>query len=241
MDFKSIPIDEAELVFFDLETTGLNPHKQDAICEIGAVKICHGHKVDEFQALINPQCPMPENVRAIHHISDELLKNAPYFGAVVDRFLYFLDKTVICGYNIGFDLEFLNTELCRIKYPAVNLPVIDVLSMARRNLYLEHYNLSAVAKYFKLCSDHFHRAREDADVTSSIFLKIKELLAAKGIERLYDFLALYGGDNDVLEKYYMSTRALINDSILHQDLLQIKYVPFVPVLKTFIVDRKSVV
>ena len=239
MDFKSTLINGAELVFLDVETTGLNSHHGDAICEIGAVKICDGRKVDSFQSLINPQRPMPAQASAIHHICDEQLKDAPCFRAVADKFLYFMGKAVLCGYNVNFDLEFLNTELRRIQYAVINPPTIDVLIMARRTLQLKRYTLEFLSQHFWLPPAQFHRAGEDAAATRYVFLKITELLAAKGIKRLYDFIVLYGGDTDVLNNYRQNHLITINESILSQCRVQINYVSYAQLLQTFaIVPQK---
>jgi len=73
------PLENLPLVFFDVETTGLNPNQEDAICEIGAVKIKENEIVDTFQTLINPQRKIPSYVSSIHHIYDEDVKDAPCF------------------------------------------------------------------------------------------------------------------------------------------------------------------
>ena len=133
---------DLSLVFFDVETTGLNPHEKDAICEIGAVKMKEDVIVDTFQTLINPKREIPHYVSSIHHIYDEDVKDAPYFEDIADKFLDFLKDSIICGYNLSFDLNFLNKELERIKYPLLeNFPTIDVLKMARRSLKLTRYSL----------------------------------------------------------------------------------------------------
>ena len=92
MDFKK-SIDEFDLVFFDVETTGLNPSTGDAVCEIGAVKVRNNKIIERFQTLVNPNRPMPREAFLVHKISEEELKNAPFFSQIVDEFKQLLSMT----------------------------------------------------------------------------------------------------------------------------------------------------
>ena len=58
------------IVFFDLETTGLNP-VHDRIVEISALKINVDGQEEQKTWLVNPGCPIPPETTAIHHISDD--------------------------------------------------------------------------------------------------------------------------------------------------------------------------
>src|SRR5690349_7448482 len=80
------PLEEAELVVFDLETTGLSA-RSSRICEIGAVRV-HGLEiVDSFQTLVRTGAPLPGPITAITGIRDEDLRDAPGIDASIRRFL----------------------------------------------------------------------------------------------------------------------------------------------------------
>ena len=100
-------IEDFDLVFFDLETTGLDVNKGDAICEIGALKLHNRKIVDKFESLINPKKPIPEEAYRIHKISDADVKGAPHFEQIADRLVAFFKDSIILAYNIEFDLSFL--------------------------------------------------------------------------------------------------------------------------------------
>jgi len=240
MEFKNISIDDIDLVFFDLETTGLNPERGDAICEIGAIKVKDKHLVDTFHTLINPRREIPLEAHLIHRITDEDVKNAPFFEQVIDKFMYFLGTSLVCGYNIGFDLGFLNCELKKINYPVIELASLDILVMAKRTIPgLPRYNLISLAKYFDIEVSHFHRALEDAQATQGIFFKMKDTLKDRGITKVQDFITLYGLSNDFFKKTQEPKISLIKESILAEVILQIRYLSYSNRLNTFVIIPKE--
>ena len=72
-------------VAVDLETTGLNPAR-DRILEIGAVKIRDGQEAGQFQMLINPRMEIPERIRELTGITDEMVKGQPSAGEAMEAF-----------------------------------------------------------------------------------------------------------------------------------------------------------
>ena len=66
------------LVFFDLETTGINIVK-DRIVEISFVKVYPNGKEESKTRRINPEMPIPPESTAIHGITDEDVKDCPTF------------------------------------------------------------------------------------------------------------------------------------------------------------------
>lgn len=72
------------IIFFDLETTGINI-ALDRIVEISYLKVdLNGNETSKTLRL-NPGIPIPENVTAIHGISNEDVKDAPSFNEVAKK------------------------------------------------------------------------------------------------------------------------------------------------------------
>ena len=69
------------LVFFDLETTGMNI-AQDRIVEISYLKIFPDQSEEIKTFRVNPEIPIPAEITAIHGISDDDVKDAPKFKEV---------------------------------------------------------------------------------------------------------------------------------------------------------------
>ncbi|MCK9613931.1 MAG: 3'-5' exonuclease [Candidatus Omnitrophica bacterium] len=197
MDLKK-NIEDFNLVFFDLETTGLDVLAGDSICEIGALKIKGREAIDKFHSLVNPKKSMPETAFRIHQICDEDLKGAPYFEDIADKFVDFLKDSIILAYNIDFDLGFINYRLKQMNKQPLELPAIDILCMARKTLRLPRYNLSEIVSYFNIeCPGKLHRAMDDAYVASKAFFKLRDILKESSLDNLEDFISLYGLNNEI--------------------------------------------
>ncbi len=172
MDLKTI-LSETTFVFLDLETTGLYPQGGDRVCEIAAVKFQGTKALAKIETLVCPDRPIPPEVSALHHIYDNDVLSAPRFSEIASRVRDFLRGSVLCIYNVPFDLGFINAELARLKEPPLDVPTIDVLELARRSLTLSRYNLATVAEFFTVRPrGQFHRALADAMVTAEIFFRI---------------------------------------------------------------------
>jgi DNA polymerase-3 subunit epsilon len=208
-------IEEYDLVFIDLETTGLDVITGDSICEVGAFKIKNRKAIAKFHSLVNPGKPVPPEAYRIHKISDEALKDAPRFEAIAGKLNDFLKDSVICAYNIGFDIGFINYQLKKSDYPEVASPAIDILSMARDMLSLSRYNLETAARYLdRDCSGTLHRALDDAKIACRVFYKLVDKLKDKRIENLSQYLPLYGFANEIFKHSEDKKTTLIKEAIL---------------------------
>ena len=217
-------IEEFDLVFIDLETTGLDVVTGDTICEIGAFKVKDRKVIDRFHSLINPKRPVPQQAYQVHKISDEELKNAPFFEDIVDKLMLFLDGSVVCAYNIGFDLGFINYQLKKMERPPIDLPAVDILSMARDILTLPRYNLETTARHFDIdCSGNLHRALGDAAIACKVFFKLVDMLKEKKIDKLSQLLPLYGFANEIFQCCEDKKTALIKDAIGRILTLKMKF------------------
>ena len=101
------------IVFFDLETTGINI-AADRIVEIAYLKVdLNGNETTKSQR-INPEMPIPENVTAIHGISNEDVKDAPTFNEIARNLAKEIEGCDLAGYNsIRFDIPLLAEEFLR--------------------------------------------------------------------------------------------------------------------------------
>ncbi|HEY2629239.1 MAG TPA: 3'-5' exonuclease, partial [Usitatibacter sp.] len=69
------------IAFIDLETTGTTATR-DRITEIGIVRVVDGEFVDEWSTLVNPECSIPEDIRILTGITNEMVREAPTFAQV---------------------------------------------------------------------------------------------------------------------------------------------------------------
>ena len=217
-------IEDFDLVFLDLETTGLDVVTGDAICEIGAFKIKNREVTDKFYSLVNPKKRMPKQAYEIHKISDDELKDAPFFEDIADSLVSFLDDSVVCTYNADFDIGFIDGHLKDMGQPPLDLPAIDILLMARDALKLARYNLGTTAKYFKIdTSGGLHRAQEDAKIAYEIFYKLVDIFKEKGIEKLYEFVLLHGFSNEIRNEQISKRMSLCRQAIDNETKLKVRF------------------
>jgi DNA polymerase-3 subunit epsilon len=182
-------LEEAALTVVDVETTGLEPERGHRICEIGAVKYRSGQEIDRFHTMVNPERPMPPETTVMNGITPDMLSGAPPAGSVLPAFCTFIDRTVLAAYNARFDLSFLRMELARAGLPALRLPVIDVLWLARQLLPgLPRYPLGNVARFLGIPHRQAHRALGDVEVTVRILMQFIPRLKQQGIVTVGDLV-----------------------------------------------------
>jgi hypothetical protein len=89
--FQSLRTNELfdDYVVFDIETSGLNPHK-DKIIEIGAIKYINNEKVEEFSYLIDPEIKLEPIITRVTGLTDEDLKGKKKIEEVLPMFLNFI-------------------------------------------------------------------------------------------------------------------------------------------------------
>lgn len=154
------------LVFFDVETTGIDPF-HDRIIEIGAVKIFPDGTQKEYRYLINPGQPIPAGSTAIHNITDDMVADKPYFRDLAEELRDIFFNADLGGYNIKiFDLPLLITEFKRVglvlDYESIN--IVDAMAIFKIK---EPRTLTAA--YKKYCGKELENAHSAvADIRATI-------------------------------------------------------------------------
>ena len=104
-------------VAFDTETSGKFPLVAE-IVEIAAVKWRQGKIIDTYQTLVKPDRLMGEAVIKIHHITNEMVANAPRIHEVIDGFDQFIKESILIAHHAAFDLGFLTIEFEKLNRPS---------------------------------------------------------------------------------------------------------------------------
>ena len=150
----------------DLETTGLDA----CICEIleiGAIRFRQHQEVERFHSYIRPEGAISEESVSVHHITWAKVYQAPSLEEVSSSLFSFLGNDILVGYNIGFDIKFLQTHLgMNIKNKS-----FDVLPFIRSVVEnLPNYKLDTVKNYFRVFVSS-HSALSDCVATAQVFQK----------------------------------------------------------------------
>jgi len=158
------------IALIDVETTGRDA-SEDRVVEIGVVVGKAGEVVRRSNWLVNPGRSIPEEVRAVHGISDADVKDAPAFGDVAAAVLDALSGCVPAAYNAPFDRAFLVSECARAGQSGAPVPALrhdvewlDPLVWARELQREERSKaLGEVAARLGVSLENAHRASDDAE------------------------------------------------------------------------------
>jgi len=156
----------------DIETTGLNPER-DEIIEIGII-LMNGSFEEQYEFLIKPKKNLPLHIQAITGLKDEDLLEAPELSEVSQKIVDLIEDRVLIGHNMHFDFSFLkkvykdagaplrNHWVCTAKYARSVVPK------------LPSYKLSSLVRSFKIEHEGFHRAMNDAVATLKLYKVLNE-------------------------------------------------------------------
>lgn len=171
-------INLGDYTVIDLEMTGLQP-KTDKIIEIGAVKVRNGAVTDTLKYMVNPGCAIPERIRELTGITDEMVQEGVEEDAAVEKLLEFIGEDILVGQNVIFDYSFIKQWAINHKRP-LELAAWDTLRLAQKLLPKEQpKKLEALCEYFNIERTQGHRALEDALETKLVFEKLVELAGDK--------------------------------------------------------------
>lgn len=157
------------LVFFDLETTGINI-ANDRIVELAFLKVMPNGETEKRVQLVNPTIPIPEESAMIHGIRDEDVADKPTFKELAKNLAKFLEGCDLGGFNIvRFDVPLLVEEFLRagVDFEVSQRKLID----AQKIFFLmEQRTLSAAYRFY--CDKELegaHGAEADNDATYEVF------------------------------------------------------------------------
>ena len=170
------------LVFFDLETTGLNI-ASDRIVELSYYKVFPNgtsegktFRVKPVQMMLGQevQLHISEEASAVHGIYDEDLVNCPTFKEIAPELVRVLEDADLAGYNSNhFDLPLLAEEMMRagVNIDLKGKRMVDVFTIFQRQ---EPRNLVAAYKFY--CGKDLTNAHSaDADTMATYEVLMAQL------------------------------------------------------------------
>lgn len=161
----------SEYVIVDVETTGLREQVDDII-EIGLLHVIDGIVQRHYQALLKPKHPIPRFIEKMTGISADLLNTeGKKLEEIIPSVLEFIGKHTLVGYNIMFDIKFINKALERVGYEKLNNKTYDVMTM-----YADYAgkkdkkkSLEAVVEELDIEVKPCHRALQDCIVCQAVY------------------------------------------------------------------------
>lgn len=181
-------IENEVFVCLDCETTGLDAN-HDRVIEVAAVRFTVNGILDQFDTLINPECPIPETSIAIHNITPDMVASKPKIKEILPSVLNVIGNHIIVGHGIEFDIQLLinaaqrHNVTCSLK----NNASLDTLRMAR--LYGESpvNSLEQLRRHFNIPAEGAHRAMSDVIVNMEVFKRLAKFY--KTTEQLFQALS----------------------------------------------------
>ena len=180
---KGITNDDFEsFVAFDFETTGTNSN-QDAIIEVGAIKVIDGKIIESkeyiFQEFVKPyKKKIPEKIKEITGIDNADVENARDMWEVIPDFMEFVGDLPLVGFNSNaFDCRFLE-RAGRYSHIIIKNDSFDVMTYANSfkkelNIKKERCSLADLSVALSITNPQAHRALADAITTAKVFIELK--------------------------------------------------------------------
>jgi DNA polymerase-3 subunit epsilon len=218
------------IVFFDLETTGVDVVK-DRIVEISLLKVYPNGKEESHTFLVNPGRPIPPETTAIHGIADADVADKPAFKELA-RTIYNLVKDAdLAGYNSNkFDIPLLAEEFLRagIDFDMGKRVAVDVQNIFHR---MEQRTLVAAYKFY--CQKDLtqaHSAQADVQATYEVLKAqldrypddlendIPYLSSFSNRQKVADFAGFIAYNNDEQEVFTLGKyKGQVGEDILQKD------------------------
>lgn len=158
------------IVFFDLETTGLNL-LTDRIIEISTLKLLPSGQTESRTLRVNPEIPIPAEATEIHGIKDSDVSDAPTFKQIARNLAQFFLGCDIAGFNsTRFDVPMLDQEFQRadVDFDFSRARFIDVQTIFHKK---EPRNLVAAYRFY--CNKDLtaaHSAEADTHATYEVLM-----------------------------------------------------------------------
>lgn len=157
------------IIFFDLETTGVNINT-DRIVELSYIKVYPNGKEEVKTIRVNPEMSIPKEASEVHGIYDKDVENCPTFKEISKNLAKDFEGCDLAGFNSNrFDIPLLAEEFLRAEsdIDISKRKFIDVQVIFHK---MEQRTLFAAYKFY--CDKELqdaHSAEADTRATYEVF------------------------------------------------------------------------
>jgi DNA polymerase-3 subunit epsilon len=161
------------MVFFDVETTGVNTQK-DEIIQFAGIRLAKDAEPEVLQFLCKPSFPVPQEAIDIHGISNETLADKPSFKHFAKDIVKFMKGADVGGYNhIAFDLPMLDRQLRSCGYVDI---FVNAAFYDAYNVFKKQYSGDLSSTYQRYTNKEMIDAHDAmADIKATIEVAIKQI------------------------------------------------------------------
>ncbi len=206
---------ERPIIYFDIESTGVETETA-RIVELACIKYNVDGTQEEKTILVNPGVPIPIEASDVHGITDEIVKDKPFFKQYAQAIRNWFDGCDLAGFNSdNFDIPLLSAEFERSGLEGINWNpnLLDIMKLYRL---LYPNTLSDV--YKRLTGKELegaHGALVDIvgtkEIADILIPKLKET-TEETLEAVSDIDSFMQGDKkrfDLAGKMYMDTDGVV--------------------------------
>ena len=218
------------LVFFDLETTGINTHT-DRIVELSYIKITPDGSEISRTMRFNPGKPIPAEATAVHHITNEMVADKPSFRECAKQIAEEFTGCDFAGFNSNrFDLPMLDEEFDRanIKFDFSQSRFIDV-----QTIFHKKEPRTLVAAYRFYCNKDLENAHSaDSDTRATYEVLLAQIEKYDDLSGDVDALANMSSQNRNVD---LAGRIILDDK--NREIINFGRYKGMPVEEVFVKDR----
>ena len=178
------------IIFFDLETTGID-HAKDRIIEMAFIKINPDGSRDRYVRRVNPGIPIPPSSTAIHGIKDEDVKDEPLFKEIAHDLHNWMKNADLGGYaSSKFDIPVLAEEFLRVGID-VDFTERNMIDVQQIFFKMEPRTLSSAYNFY--CNKQLENAHSaESDILATIEVLESQLERynqhlVNDVQKLHDF------------------------------------------------------
>ncbi len=182
------PLEQAQFVALDVETTGNSPF---LVLELGAERFTLDQTLSFFDTLVDSRAPINPYARRRHHIDRSMLIGAPVFRDARRAFLRFAQGAVLVEHSHdAFDTWLVGRGL----ESPLEHPIIDTTALARLVMEIPKGQVPGLQRLVtELGLDIMpaHAALDDARATAMVFRAlVKRATEQLGLQTVGDVVAL---------------------------------------------------
>jgi len=192
------PLNELEVVVFDLETTGFHHQHGDEILSFGAVRVV-GERIieeDEFHMIVNSGAPVPPSITELTGITQAMVDEAPPLVEGLRDFMSFVGGSVLVAHAAAHDRGFLNAALWKTSKVRLSHRLLDTMMLAQKLFPGQTgYSLDELLQSSGIPVEGRHQALSDARMTACLWTRyIREIQERGFAETLGDMYVYLGKD-----------------------------------------------
>lgn len=157
----------------DIEATGAKIGAGEEIIQIACIIIENGRIVHTFDTLVNPDKMITPYITELTGISNEDLKDAPYFDEIAPLIYSLLQDSIFVAHNVAFDYYFLSEHFERLGYPPLDMPSMDTVELTQILFpTLPSYHLADICQSLSIPLRRAHDALSDVQATADLWFRL---------------------------------------------------------------------